>query len=91
MEITTGFFALARSTSRRIISLATAEPPGESTRRMMALTSSSSRARRRSAATVSDPITKPSNKLQPELPVSMVPVACTTASFAAPSFFTSFR
>ena len=57
IETTTGFPALrARDTSRQIVSEATYDPPGESTRKTMAATSGSFAALRKAVATLSEPI-----------------------------------
>jgi hypothetical protein len=56
---------LRETVSRQIVSEATYDPPGLSTRKITAWTSSSSRAARSAAETVSDPIADPESGLKP--------------------------
>src|ERR1700722_1047979 len=91
IETTTGFTALASSTSRRITSLPTTEPPPESTRSTMALMFEFCRAERMSRATESPPITDPPPGVDPESPETISPEACPTAIVDYPSFLTDSR
>ena len=74
---TTGFFA--RSASRQIRSLASADPPGESIRSTIAATWSSLAASRIAFMTVSEPAAPPIKRSSAPLPSRISPVTCTTA------------
>src|ERR1700687_1959741 len=84
METMTGFFFCAICTSRWMISLATEEPPGESTRSTMDFTLASFAASRRSEAMESEHIMKPEKGVHWDPPTTMRPVACTTAILSEP-------
>src|SRR5262249_62405939 len=76
IDTTTGLpAARVLTTSRQMVSDATADPPGLLTRSSTARTRSSSVAARRAQATVSDPIEPPPNGLRPLRPCRIGPDA----------------
>src|ERR1700677_905715 len=91
IDTTTGFTSLANSTSRRITSLPTTEPPPESTRKTIALIPELVRAARISLATESPPITEPPAGVDRKSPETISPEAYTTAMRSVPSFDTDER
>ena len=87
MDTTTGFAAArARTTSRQIVSEATYEPPGLSTRSTMARTRSSAAAERITAASVSEPIEPATTGPRPLRPRRMAPLAWMSATKGSRGF-----